>query len=188
MDIYRFYSNYGWKEKNNLSKDAELFEDLRKCAAKYVSQCRYRVNNHIPNKGYHLLDFASGPIQYKEYISYSKNFVQIEVLANLISWITPFVISVIILSILNRIFIYPLVLKYSNLFDHILGAFFGLVRGVILLCLVFIFIIYLIEDIDKLPLTLNDTYSVKIGYSFSKLILPILPVEKLDYFEKDFLL
>jgi len=74
MDIYRFYSNYGWKEKKSLSKDAELFEDLRKCAAKYVSKCRYRVNKHIPNKGHHLLDFASGPIQYKEYISYSKNF------------------------------------------------------------------------------------------------------------------
>ena len=135
-----------------------------------------------------IISYFLSTILFKYVISYSKNFIQIEVLANLISWITPFVISVIILSILNRIFIYPLVLKYSNLFDHILGAFFGMVRGVILLCLVFIFIIYLIEDIDKLPLTLNDTYSVKIGYSFSKLILPILPVEKLDYFEKDLLL
>ena len=135
-----------------------------------------------------IISYFLSTILFKYVISYSKNFVQIEVLANLISWITPFVISVIILSILNRIFIYPLVLKYSNLFDHILGAFFGLVRGVILLCLVFIFIIYLIEDIDKLPLTLNDTYSVKIGYSFSKLILPILPVENLDYFENDLLL
>lgn len=135
-----------------------------------------------------IISYFLSTILFKYVISYSKNFIQIEVLANLISWITPFVISVIILSILNRIFIYPLVLKYSNLFDHILGAFFGLVRGVILLCLVFIFIIYLIEDIDKLPLTLNDTYSVKIGYSFSKLILPILPVENLDYFENDLLL
>ena len=123
-----------------------------------------------------IISYFLSTILFKYVINYSKNFIQIEVLANLISWITPFVASVIILSILNRIFIYPLVLKYSNLFDHILGAFFGLVRGVILLCLVFIFIIYLIEDIDKLPLTLNDTYSVKIGYSFSKLILPILPV------------
>ena len=123
-----------------------------------------------------IVSYFLSTILFNYVISYSKTFIQIEVLANLISWITPFVISVIILSILNRIFIYPLVLKYSNLFDHILGAFFGLARGVILLCLVFIFIIYLIEDIDKLPLTLNDTYSVKIGYSFSKLILPILPV------------
>ena len=135
-----------------------------------------------------IISYFLSTILFKYVISYSKIFIQIEVLANLISWITPFVASVIILSILNRIFIYPLVLKYSNLFDHILGAFFGLVRGVILLCLVFIFIIYLIEDIDKLPLTLNDTYSVKIGYSFSKLILPILPVENLDYFENDLLL
>lgn len=135
-----------------------------------------------------IISYFISTILFKYVISYSKNFIPIEVLANLISWITPFVISVIILSILNKIFIYPLVLKYSNLFDHILGAFFGLLRGVILLCLVFIFIIYLIEDIDKLPLSLNDTYSVKIGYSFSKLILPILPVNNLDYFENDLLL
>ena len=135
-----------------------------------------------------IISYYLSNILFKYVISYSKNFIQIEVLANLISWLTPFVISVIILSILNRIFIYPLVLKYSNLFDHILGAFFGLFRGIILISLVFIFIIYLIEDIDKLPLTINDTYSLKIGYSLSKLILPILPVEKLDYFEKDLLL
>lgn len=135
-----------------------------------------------------IISYFLSTILFKYVINYSKNLIQIEILANLISWITPFLISVIILSILSRIFIYPLVLKYSNLFDHILGAFFGLLRGVILLCLVFIFIIYLIEDIDKLPLAFNDTYSLKIGYSFSKLILPILPVENLDYFENDLLL
>ena len=129
-----------------------------------------------------IISYFLSTILFKYFFNYAKNFIQIEILANLISWITPFVISVIFLSILNRIFIYPLVIKYSNLFDHILGAFFGLLRGVILMCLIFISIIYLIEDIDKLPLIVNDTYSVKISYSLSKLILPILPVEKLDYF------
>ena len=33
-----------------------------------------KINYHIPRKGIHLLDFASGPIQHKEYLSYSKNF------------------------------------------------------------------------------------------------------------------
>ena len=29
MNIYKFYNELGWKEKNKVFKDAELFEDLR---------------------------------------------------------------------------------------------------------------------------------------------------------------
>ena len=54
---------------------------------------------------------------------YTKSFVQIELLAYLISWIIPFIVFIIFLSILNRILIYPLVLKYSNFIDHFLGSF-----------------------------------------------------------------
>ena len=74
MSIYKFYNNEGWKKKNKTYKDAELFEDLRYYAKKYVSNCRNRIFNFIPRNGTHLLDFASGPIQYKEYLKYSKNF------------------------------------------------------------------------------------------------------------------
>ena len=74
MNIYKFYNTYGWKEKNNISKDAELFEDLRKNSQTYVSNCRKRILNYIPKKGNNILDFASGSIQYKEYLKYSKNF------------------------------------------------------------------------------------------------------------------
>ena len=74
MRLIKFYNEYGWKQKNNTYKDAELFEDLRDCAKNYVSNCRKRINKYIPKKGTHLLDFASGPIQYKEYLQYSKNF------------------------------------------------------------------------------------------------------------------
>ena len=31
-------------------------------------------NDFLPEKGKDILDFASGPIQYKEYLTYSKNF------------------------------------------------------------------------------------------------------------------
>jgi len=74
MDIYKFYNTVGWNKKNNISKDAELFEDMRKNSSSYVSNCRKRLMRHIPKKGNHMLDFASGPIQYKEYLGYSKNF------------------------------------------------------------------------------------------------------------------
>lgn len=75
MDIYNFYNKFGWKKNNKINSfDAELFEDLRKTSADYVSKCRHRINNFIPKKGVNILDFASGPIQYKEYLNYSKNF------------------------------------------------------------------------------------------------------------------
>ena len=35
---------------------------------------RKRLKRYIPKKGIHVLDFASGPIQYPEYLEYSKNF------------------------------------------------------------------------------------------------------------------
>lgn len=74
MDIQKFYNISGWKENNNNFLDAHLFEDLRFNSREYVSDCRKRLLNHIPKKGLNILDFASGPIQYKEYLEYSKNF------------------------------------------------------------------------------------------------------------------
>ena len=74
MNIYKFYNELGWKEKNKIFKDAELFEDLRDGSKSYISKWRKKLLKHIPKKGNHILDFASGPIQYKEYLEYSKNF------------------------------------------------------------------------------------------------------------------
>ena len=73
-NVKKFYDSKGWSIISNNFKDAELFEDLRDCAKEYVSSCRLKILNHIPVKGDNLLDFASGPIQYKEYLKYSRNF------------------------------------------------------------------------------------------------------------------
>ena len=74
MSVFKFYNEGGWSERKKNTKDAELFEDLRVVAQDYVSYCRRKINNYIAKKGTHILDFASGPIQYKEYLKYSKNF------------------------------------------------------------------------------------------------------------------
>ena len=39
-----------------------------------IKHCSLSIPKHIPKKGTNIFDFASGPIQYKEYLSYSKNF------------------------------------------------------------------------------------------------------------------
>lgn len=74
MNVFKFYNEGGWTKSKKGTKDAILFEDLRPVAKSYVSHCRKRINKFIAKKGLHILDFASGPIQYEEYLSYSKNF------------------------------------------------------------------------------------------------------------------
>ena len=72
--VSKFYNKVGWETENEITEDANRFEDLRQSAAKYVSKCRLRVLRHLPKNGENILDMASGPIQYKEYLQFSKNF------------------------------------------------------------------------------------------------------------------
>ena len=72
--VSKFYNTVGWETEGEITEDARRWEDLREYAKKYVSKCRLRVLRHIPDNGENILDMASGPIQYKEYLEYSKNF------------------------------------------------------------------------------------------------------------------
>jgi len=72
--VSKFYNTVGWETEGEITEDARRWEDLREHAKEYVSQCRLRVLRHIPEDGVNILDMASGPIQYKEYLEYSKNF------------------------------------------------------------------------------------------------------------------
>ena len=72
--VSKFYNTVGWETEGKITEDARRWEDLREHAKEYVSKCRLRVLRHIPENGVNILDMASGPIQYKEYLEYSKNF------------------------------------------------------------------------------------------------------------------
>lgn len=72
--VSKFYNTGGWETDGEITEDARRFEDLREYAREYVRRCRLRVLRHIPETGGNLLDMASGPIQYKEYLEYSRNF------------------------------------------------------------------------------------------------------------------
>lgn len=72
--VSRFYNEVGWVTEGGLTEDARRWEDLREHAQEYVSKCRLRVLRHIPDQGENILDMGSGPIQFKEYLGYSKNF------------------------------------------------------------------------------------------------------------------
>ena len=72
--IAAFYRGVGWTTTDGVTEDARRFEDLRPAARAYVSKCRQRVQRYIPERGAYLLDMASGPIQYEEYLAYSQGF------------------------------------------------------------------------------------------------------------------
>jgi SAM-dependent methyltransferase len=73
-----FYDNRGWQADASgpdaVYADAALWEDLRPCAAEYVSACRRKVLECLPDGGELILDAGSGPIQYPEYLEYSRGF------------------------------------------------------------------------------------------------------------------
>lgn len=73
-NVSRFYNTVGWRREKEITEDARRWEDLRECAKDYVSRCRLRVFRYIPENGINMLDMASGPLQYEEYLVYSKNF------------------------------------------------------------------------------------------------------------------
>lgn len=72
--VSKFYNTVGWETQEEITEDARRWEDLREHSKEYVSKCRLRVLDHIPEIGENMLDMASGPIQYKEYLEYSRNF------------------------------------------------------------------------------------------------------------------
>lgn len=73
--VKEFYDEVGWKTApEGAFIDAARFEDLRSVSQEYIHNCHLRVNHFLPEKGTFLLDAASGPIQYAEYLTYSDGY------------------------------------------------------------------------------------------------------------------
>jgi len=75
QDVQEFYDRIGWKKVNEKTySDASQFEDLRAVSSDYISNCHRRVIRYIQRSGKYILDAASGPVQYEEYLVYSKHY------------------------------------------------------------------------------------------------------------------
>lgn len=73
--VSQFYNSVGWvANEDGDTLDAEKWEDLRDCSDEYIRKCRKRLNKYIPKSGELFFDLGSGPIQYPEYLEYSKNY------------------------------------------------------------------------------------------------------------------
>lgn len=73
-NISDFYNSVGWESEQEVYGDTKRFEDLREIAREYNHKCRLRIAKYIPEHGDNMLDMASGPIPYPEYVEYSQNF------------------------------------------------------------------------------------------------------------------
>lgn len=75
LAVMSFYDRIGWTEAaSGVFVDADINEDFRDVSSDYVKLCHLRVNDHLPQSGKYIVDVASGPIQYPEYLTYSENF------------------------------------------------------------------------------------------------------------------
>jgi Methyltransferase domain len=74
--VREFYDQVGWQEVSDGCFQNAVFEDLRPVTHEYIHKCHLRVLRHLKPEGRYLLDAGSGPIQYPEYLEYSKGYQQ----------------------------------------------------------------------------------------------------------------
>ena len=72
--VREFYDEVGWQQVSDGIYQNARYEDLRPVAREYIHHCHLRVNRHLEARGRYLLDAGSGPIQYPEYLSYSRDY------------------------------------------------------------------------------------------------------------------
>src|SRR5512142_3148402 len=74
QQVRDFYNQVGWKEVGEGVYQNARYEDLRPVSREYIHNCHLRVGRHLARRGRFLLDAGSGPVQWPEYLTYSKDF------------------------------------------------------------------------------------------------------------------
>jgi ubiquinone/menaquinone biosynthesis C-methylase UbiE len=72
--VREFYDQVGWQTESDGFYQNASYEDLRPVSHDYIHKCHMRVLRHLNPSGRFLLDAGSGPIQYPEYLEYSKGY------------------------------------------------------------------------------------------------------------------
>mgnify|MGYP001025461493 FL=1 len=74
QQVQDFYDRVGWQEVSAGTYQNASYDDLRPVASEYVHRCHLRLLRHLKPAGRLLLDAGSGPIQYPEYLEYSRGY------------------------------------------------------------------------------------------------------------------
>jgi SAM-dependent methyltransferase len=72
--VQSFYNQVGWQPMEGGLYQNASYEDLRPVSQEYIHRCHLRVMRHLKPAGKFLLDAGSGPIQYAEYLEYSRGY------------------------------------------------------------------------------------------------------------------
>jgi len=72
--VREFYDQVGWQEASDGFYQNASYEDLRPVVHEYIHNCHLRVIRHLKPSGHLMLDAGSGPIQYPEYLEYSRGY------------------------------------------------------------------------------------------------------------------
>jgi SAM-dependent methyltransferase len=75
QQVREFYNRVGWQAIEEGVYQNARYEDLRPVSQEYIHRCHRRVLRHLKPEGRLLLDEGSGPIQYPEYLEYSKGYL-----------------------------------------------------------------------------------------------------------------
>jgi len=74
--VREFYDQVGWREVSDGVYQNAHYEDLRPVSRDYIHRCHLRVARYLKPQGRFLLDAGSGPIQYPEYLEYSRGYTR----------------------------------------------------------------------------------------------------------------
>lgn len=74
QEVQQFYDQIGWMLVGEDEYQNARYEDLRPVASEYVHKCHLRVGRYLAANGRCLLDAGSGPVQYPEYLEYSRGY------------------------------------------------------------------------------------------------------------------
>jgi SAM-dependent methyltransferase len=74
QEVQRFYDQIGWKLVSEDVYQNARYEDLRPVSRQYIHDCHMRVGRALKPVGRYLLDAGSGPVQYPEYLEYSRGY------------------------------------------------------------------------------------------------------------------
>lgn len=74
QQVRQFYDDIGWQEIGEGVFQNARYEDLRPVSWEYIHRCHLRVQRYLSPNGRYLLDAGSGPIQYPEYLEYSRGY------------------------------------------------------------------------------------------------------------------
>jgi len=75
-EVRQFYDEVGWQLVGADVYQNARYEDLRPVSRQYIHDCHLRVARHLSRRGRFLLDAGSGPVQYPEYLEYSRHYQQ----------------------------------------------------------------------------------------------------------------